>query len=534
MPTGRTGATALSAFGRTFRPLARPDFRRLWIGVLCGNIAQQLLLVLANWTMLEQARAADKVALVQVAASLPVMLLALPGGALADVFDRRRIALVAVLVALAGALLFLLAGMRGALSPPLILASCFVAAIGSALLAPVWQSSLTELVGRDGVSAGVALNATSNNLSRAIGASAGGVLLIAVGVTGLSVLTVIAFLPLVGALLVWRRPPDAAKPTGEGLIGASLGGLRYALRSRLARAAVTRMFCAAVGTSAIYALLPVLAAAQLDGGPGTYGLLLGSFGLGAVASGLLAGLLRDHIGPETSLRLYSTLQAAALVVTAFSGHAWLTALAIFVGGICWVTNTAVFNVAIHLNAPRWIGGRMIALTYASAGAGLAAGSFAWGQIATRGSTTEALLCAAAFLALSPWLGLVLPLPPQRPDGNDVVPSPNRIVAAADDLHRPVQVRVHYAIPPAERAAFVALMAQMRQIRERNGARTARLFSDPEDAEHWVEVLEYRSWQAYLRARDRVTASERGLQDRASALQSPGIGIRIERLSRFDP
>src|SRR6201996_6071129 len=102
----------LSADGLT-APLRYTIFRRIWLASLLSNLGLLIQGVGAAWAMTQMAASADKVALVQTALMLPIMLISMPAGAIADMYDRRIVTLVALMIALVGAsALTILAGLK--------------------------------------------------------------------------------------------------------------------------------------------------------------------------------------------------------------------------------------------------------------------------------------------------------------------------------------------------------------------------------------------------------------------------------------
>src|SRR3979409_125563 len=125
-------------------PLRHSVFRRIWFASLLSNLGLLIQGVGAAWAMTLMTSSADKVALVQTALMLPIMLISMPAGAIADMYDRRIVALVSLSISLAGATALSVMAWLGLVTPNILLAFCFVVGCGMALFGPAWQASGSE------------------------------------------------------------------------------------------------------------------------------------------------------------------------------------------------------------------------------------------------------------------------------------------------------------------------------------------------------------------------------------------------------
>ena len=202
--TEQTQRTPLSSDGIT-APLRHAVFRRIWLASLLSNLGLLIQGVGAAWAMTQMTSSADKVALVQTAPMLPIMLISMPAGAIADMYDRRIVALISLSIALVGATTLSVLAWLGLLTPNILLAFCFVVGSGMALFGPAWQSSVSEQVPAETLPAAVALNGISYNIARSFGPAIGGIIVAAAGAVAAFAANALLYLPLLIVLFLWRR-----------------------------------------------------------------------------------------------------------------------------------------------------------------------------------------------------------------------------------------------------------------------------------------------------------------------------------------
>lgn len=515
-------------------PLAVPVFRRVWAASLFSNLGQQMLAVTAAWTMVQMRASPGLVAGVQAATMLPVMLLALPGGAIADMYDKRKAAIAALLIAAAGAIYLVLVSLAGLLTPQLLLAGCFIVGCGVALFSPAWQSSVSEQVDRAVLPAAVALYSVSANLARSVGPAIGGILIASTGRSVSFAITTVLYLPIILALLSWRRVAAPPRLPPEGVVRAVRSGLRYVRFSAVIRRLLTRSGIAAFGAAAVYALLPLVARELLASGARTYGILLGAFGVGAVSAIFLVQRSNTLLSPRQAAATYAATMGGAILVMAASRTVSLTAVASFVAGGTWMLTTSLYNVGVQTSTPRWVSGRALASFQAVVAGGLALGAIAWGGLAGEIGVVRALLVAGGLLVVSPLAELVAPMPARPEDGNESIPADNEpdVAMAISGRSGPIAVEVEYLVDESDARRFYDLMQQQQRVLERNGAYEVTLARDLADPKVWLRRSHYPTWHDYLRARDRPTRAERELTADALALlidnTEPRVRRRLER------
>ena len=280
------------ATASAWEPLRVPVFRALWLASVTSNIGTWAHDVGAAWLMTSMTTSPLLVSLLQTAASIPVFMLALPAGALADLVDRRRLLIVANLGVAATAVTLAVASLSGAMSPEVLLAFTFALGVGAAFNNPAWQATIPEVVPRPLVSAATTLNGVNINLARALGPALGGFLVAAAGPPAVFILNATATFVIV--LVVWRwrgQTEKVAVAPAERMMGAMRAGVRFGRFSQELRPILVRALAFIICGSAVWALLPLLAREQLGLGATEYGFLLGALGTGAVtASEFPAGL----------------------------------------------------------------------------------------------------------------------------------------------------------------------------------------------------------------------------------------------------
>jgi MFS family permease len=531
-----------------FAPLRHPAFRALWIANLASNTGLWIQNTGAGWMMTSLAPSPVMVSLVQAAAMLPVFLFALPGGALADVLDRRSALIAAQLwIAAAGLLLAALAaaGLLGAWG---LLALTFAIGAGTAVVFPAWAAATPELVPREDMVQAVALNGVGFNLARALGPALGGFVLAAAGPAAAFALNALGFLALLWALVAWRRPaPPRSGLPPERLPSAVRAGVRFALAVPAMRAAILRACAFFLFASAVWALLPLVVRERLGLGPAAFGLMLGVAGCGAVAAGVAMPALRARL-PQGRLVFFASLLAyAATALLGLAPHWAPAALAMLLFGAAWLAAGSTLGVAAQLTAPAWARARALGVYHLSFFGALALGSALWGWVGTRAGVPVALaLCAGlgamAAAAVRPWRldGAAPGTAGARVQGLPAVPLPRPKAPApalAELLHEDsgrVLEAVHYRVDPADRDAFLAAMGEVRQVRLRAGALVWRLYEDVARPERWTELWAVESWTEHLREATRLDEADRAALARAAAMHRGDEPPKASRHLNVDP
>ena len=517
-------------------PFRYPVFRSIWIASLLSNFGSLIQSVGASWMMLSIAPSPDMVALVQASVSLPIMLLSLVAGAMADNMDRRRVMVFAQIVMLSVSLTLSICTWLGLVGPWTLLLFTFAIGCGAAFFAPAWQASVGDMVPRVEVPGAVALNSMGFNIARSVGPAIGGAIVAAAGAAAAFGVNAASYIALLFVLARWKRPPRTSALPNETLGIAMAAGLRYVAMSPHIRTVLLRAAVFGLGASSILALLPVVAKHLVSGGPLTYGLLLGAFGVGAVTGALGAARLRDLLSTEAIVRWAGCIMALAAALVAVSTFMVATMAALLLAGAGWVLSLSTFNVSVQLSAPRWVVARALALYQMAAFGGLAAGSWLWGELAADLTIEASLLISAGVVLIGVVIGRWAPLSQAGELNLDPLRSqlwnaPSTSVPV-DERTGPVVITVEYLIDESDVDEFLGAMNERRRMRRRDGARNWRLLRDLSDPRLWIERYETPTWLDYIRLNNRATQDDAAVPTRLRELhrgtEGPRVRRRIER------
>lgn len=514
-------------------PLKYPLFRAIWITSLLTNFGGLIQSVGASW-MMTSISTTQMTALVQSSVTLPIMLLSLTAGALADTMDRRKIMLAAqTFMLLVSAGLAVMTYFQ-LLTPWVLLSFTFLIGCGVAFNGPAWQASVGDIVPRHELASAVTMNSMGFNLARSLGPALGGAIVALFGAAAAFAVNAFSYIGLLVVLFRWKpQVPQRTLPR-EGLLAAMSGGVRYAILSPRIVAVLLRALVFGVGASALQALMPVIARDQVDGGPLVYGLLLGAFGVGAVGGALVVSPLRARFRTETLVRFWMSAFALATLGVAFAPLLPLTILALLLGGAAWVIVLSSFNVTVQMSAPRWVVARALALYQMAAFGGMAGGAWLWGALAENHGIPQALSLSAAVLLVCIVLGFFMPLANGEDLNLNLVGRWQEPTTELDFEPRsgPIIVSIAYHIADKDVPEFLQLMDERRRSRRRDGAHQWRLMRDMADPNIWVEKYQTATWLDYVRHNQRRTQEDNDLALRIRKLHSgehePTIHRMIER------
>src|SRR5438874_5463834 len=511
-------------------PLRHTVFRRIWLASLVSNLGLLIQGVGAAWAMTQMTSSADKVALVQTALMLPIMLISMPAGAIADMYDRRIVALLSLSIALVGATTLSVLAWLGLVTPEILLTFCFIVGSGMALFGPAWQSSVSEQVPSETLPSAVALNGISYNIARSFGPAIGGIVVAAAGAVAAFAANAALYIPLLVVLFLWRRSSEPSRLPRERLNRAIVSGVRYIANSPSIRIVLARTLATGLVGGSVSALMPLVARDLLHGGAQTYGVMLGAFGMGAVIGALNITELRKRLNGESAIRACTLSMAGAIAAVALSRQPVLTAAALVVAGAVWMLAVALFNIGVQLSAPRWVAGRSLAAFQAAIAGGIAIGSWGWGRLTDAAGVETALLVSAALMFASPLLGRWLKMPPvdARTEAAELLADPE-VGLPLTWRSGPLVVEIEYRVDQENACGLHNVMQEVQLSRQRNGAYGWSIARDIADPELWTERYHCPTWLDYLRQRNRSTQSERALHQRAMDFHLGPDPVRVRRM-----
>ncbi|MGX1807079.1 MFS transporter [Nocardia sp. NPDC055321] len=493
-------ALATASPPSAWAPLASKVYRALWIAQLVSNLGTWMQTVGAQWLLVDEPNAAMLVSLVQTATTLPVVLLVIPAGVLADLVDRRRLLIGAQSAMAVTALTLAACTGLGLTTPGVLLGLLFLLGCGQALTMPTWQSIQPELVPREQIPAAAALNGLSVNGARAVGPAIAGVLISLAGPTFVFGFNAVSFIGIVVVLVLWRRPERAATLPSERPLAALRAGMRFVRSGPAIRRVLLRAILFIVPASAIWALLPVVAHNRLGLESSGYGLLLGALGVGAVSGGLGFAALRSRLSATRMVTLAAVLFEAATLVVTLADRVPLVLPALVVAGVGWPLALSTLNSTMLLMLPAWVRARGMAVYSLTFMGGQALGSLLWGAVANALGVVTALGIATALLAVCALSTLWWPIS-QDATGFDLTPKviwPEPVLdTEPDPADGPVLVMRSYTVPEEVVPEFVAAMTRVGRSRQRTGAREWRLYRDVGESDRYVEAFVVRSWAEHM-------------------------------------
>jgi MFS family permease len=513
-----SAGTSPSQSASVLSPLRHSVFRALWIASVVSNVGSWMQDVGESWLMTSLTLSPLLVALVETAGSLPVVLSALPAGAVADIVDRRRLLMVMqvwmVIVATAMGLMAL----TGHMTTSRLLSLTFLLGIGSAVSNPVWQAITPELVPSEDLPAALSLGGVAVNIARAIGPAIGGLIIAASGPWVVFIINGVSFLAVFFVVYRWQPAPRTSKLPPEEIISAMRAGTRYLRHSPELQAVLLRCAAFIICASALWALLPQQARRGLKLSSFGYGMLLGCLGIGAIAGAWLLPTLRKRFAANQLVAGGSIVFALSTIALAYVHSFLFLAVALVVAGTAWISVLASLNVSAQTATPSWVRARVLAVYLLVFTGGLAAGSALWGFVASRFGISNSLLISAAGLVIGllfTWrYRLVasknLSLAPSRHWPEPVM----RIDSEARD--GPAITSIEYRIDPKTAEQFLEALKDLKRIRLRDGAIRWNVLRDSADPERYLEIFVTESWGEHLRQHERITAEDRKIEQRVQA------------------
>ena len=513
-------------------PLQGPVFRGLWFAWLFANLTMWMNDVAAAWLMTTLTTSPVMVALVSTASTLPVFLLGLPSGALADILDRRRYFAATQLWVSVIALILAALALAQALTAPVLLLLTFLNGVGLAMRWPVFSAIVPQVVGKAQMPQALALNGIAMNLSRVVGPALAGALLAAWSPAAVFVLNALLAGGAFALILRWRNEPRTSTLPGERFWGAMRTGMVFTLQSTRLRVVLLRIFLFFLQATALMALLPLVARGLHGGGPGTFTVMLSCVGVGAIVAALLFPRWRARYSRDQFVVTGSLVHAALTVLMVLVPEIWIAVPAMVVIGMAWISVANSLTVAAQQAMPDWVRARGMSIYQMALMGGSAAGSLLWGQVAGLTDVRTAVLLAAVFGLLVvlatrrlsiDWAADIDFTPAAR---TGAVPEPAFEIGADEG---PVMVTLEYQIDPARAADFAQVMDRTRRARLRQGALSWGLFRDTAVPGRYVEYFVDENWVEHQRRLERFTAFDAELRAQRLAFH---VGAEPPVLRRY--
>lgn len=507
-----------------WRPFRYKPYTVIWAATVVSNVGYWMYSAASGWLMTDLDPSPLLVALVQVAASLPMCLFALPAGALADIVDRRKALIIGELaVAVFSIALAVLVWLQ-IIAPLSLLLLAVLIGSATAMNTPAWQAVVPQLVPKAELAPAVSANSAGLNLSRAVGPGLGGAIISLYGIAAPFWVNAVSNFGVIGALLWWREPKaHASRLPPERFGNAVRTGLRYARNNASLDATLVRAAPFALFASAYWALLPLVARQQIAGGAELYGMLLGAIGASAVAGAFVLPRLHSMFGSNGLVALGTLGTAIAMALFALARTAAPAVIASVIAGACWIAVLSSLNVSAQVALPDWVRGRGLAMFVMVFYGGLTVGSAIWGQIASVIGLPFALYIATAGALVSiplTWrwklgTGAALDLTPAM-DGSTPL-----LTGDMEPDRGPVLVTTRYDIDPKNREAFLRVLGKLARERRRDGAYQWRVFENPRCDGQFFEMYLTDSWLEFLRQHVRITKADRPLLKAACRFQTHG-------------
>lgn len=495
-------------------PLQVKVFRMLWIAWLASNICMWMNDVAASWMMTSLSKSPTLVALVQTASNIPVFLLGLPSGALADILNRKRYFMATQIWVASNAAILCTLSFMDLLNPQLLLFLTFMNGIGLAMRWPVFSAIVPDLVSKDHLPSALALNGIAMNASRIIGPLVAGAIIASLGSQYVFALNMMLSLATMVLIYQWKYKAHVSTLPGERFLGAMRVGIQYVRESTRMRAVLIRVFLFFMQSSALLALLPVIAKDHFQGDAGTFTLMLSCLGLGAIIAASQLPWLRARWDRNQLANSGAIIQAICSVGVVLAPNIWIAAPLIVLGGMAWINVANSLSISAQFALPGWVRARGMSLYQMGLMGGSAIGAAIWGKLAFYTDVTTSVCAGAGFgLAMIFFVRHLKIEGEQEEDLTPVCPVEHPVPSREIEAHEgPVMISIEYQINPHELAKFSDVMKKARSARLRQGALSWSFFEDAESPGKMIEYFVFETWADYLRRFDRFTTNDLKMQE----------------------
>lgn len=515
-------------------PFKSSMYGTLWTAALFSYVGAAMYDVGASWLMTSLAPDPLFISLVTTATALPIFLFALPSGILSDIFDRRSILLITCTYMFTISTLLGILTLLDLTTPIILLILTFALGAGTTMIRTPIIPTLSGLVPRSELPAALTLSALASNIGHVVGPTIGGFIVAAIAPWAVFFLNSASFIGMKIVLSrlprksnVQQQQPQHTQQSSlppENIIRAIRVQMRYVRYSQAAHVLIVRAGLFTLCSSALLSLLPLLAKRELGLDSIGFGLLLGSFGIGAIFCGIV---VLPRLRPKASVESLITGSIALLAIVTFTmGYVrdfGILCMVMALGGAAYITILSKFYTIGIKSAPKWIGARVLAVYLPILNGGLVVGSIIWGTVASVYGIPITLLVAS--LAL----------------GATIIANKRYSSTLLDDLDF-TPASDHWSLPPAlssvehsqnENQALITIeynkidpklsvefeqnVHELGRIPRSEGMAYWELFQDPADLGHYIEIRIADAWTDHMRQHENVTKNVQVMEDRIHAL-----------------
>ncbi len=542
---GRQEGDVLSTSG--LGPLRYGLYRTLWIAVLFSYIGAAMYDIGASWLMVSLTPNPLLVSLITTATTLPIFLFALPSGTISDVFDRRNILFIACAYMCAVSAILGILTLLGLVTPTVLLVLTFALGVGTTMIRTPIIPLMSGLVSGSEIPAALTLGAVASNIGRVIGPTAGGFIVAAIAPWAVFFLNSAIFIGMI--IVLSKLPPksninDNSTLPPEGVVGAIRAQIRYVRYSKAAHIVIVRAGLFAICGSSLLSLLPLLAKQELGLNSVGFGLLLGSFGIGAIISGVgILPKLRSRASAESLIACSIGLLAIVIFAMGFLQEFGVLCLLMGIGGTSYTAILSTLYTTGVKTAPKWIGARVLAVYLLILNGGLAVGSVIWGTLSVffgipiTLSLSSFALAATTIVAGKRYKTTSIDDLDFTPAGSDYWSIPHQLSANPPESDGQALITIEYRIDPKITDEFVRSVQELGQILRSEGLVYWGLFQDPEDMSRFMEVRIAETWTEHMRQHERVTKNVQIAEDKIRALVKditlPKVSHYIAKKRPFD-
>jgi MFS family permease len=521
--------------GSGLSPFKSAIFRTLWIAALFSYVGAAVYDVGASWLMTSLAPNPLFVSLVTTATSLPIFLFALPSGILSDIFDRRSILLIACAYMFTISTLLGIITIIGLTTPTILLIITFALGAGTTMIRTPIIPTMSGLVSRSELPDALTLSALASNIGRVVGPTVGGFIVSAIAPWAVFFLNSASF---IGMIIVLSRLPrksnvqqhnqhqhqqQQSSLPPENIIRAIRVQMRYVRYSQAAHVLIVRVGLFTLCSSALLSLLPLLAKRELGLDSTGFGLLLGSFGMGAIVGGIV---ILPRLRSKASVESLITSSIALLAIVTFTmGYVQdfvILCIVMGLGGAAYITIISKFYTIGIKSAPKWIGSRVLAVYLLVLNGGLVVGSVIWGTVANVFGIPITLLVAS--LALGTTVIAKKRYSSTLLDELDFTPASDHWSLPPQSLVEPSQnekqalITIEYnKIDPKLSDEFEQSLHELGRLLKSEGMAYWELFQDPADIGHYIEIRVADTWTDHIRQHEYVTRNVQVMENRIREL-----------------